>query len=81
MLVIAGFQVMRRVHALDRVAELIDVVVAAREAGDEHPEHAFLPLAVEDRLVFFRVDGADAVHAAQIVYAVHALSPRSNAGS
>ena len=57
------------VHALDGVAERVHVptALASDHAAEDHP----FPWGVEDRLVRLDLDGSEAVHAAEIVDAVH----------
>ena len=71
---VGGGEVPDRRHALDRVAELVDVVEAGAAGGTHDADDRGLPPAVEGWLVRVAVHGAEAVHAAEIVDAVHAGS-------
>ncbi len=71
LLVVRGGEVVRGAHALDGVAELVDVEDAAPAARPHHGEHGGLPRGVEHGLVLLALDASEAVHAAEIVYAVH----------
>ena len=71
MLVVARAEIARLVHALDAVAELVEIVDAPDHAGQVHHEHGLFPVRVKGRLVRLPLDGAEAVHAAEIVDAVH----------
>jgi hypothetical protein len=74
-LVVAAEQVVGRVHALDGMAKLVDVVMAAAKRTDEEREDAALPFVLEDGLRRRRVDGAVAMHSTEIVNAVHLMLP------
>jgi hypothetical protein len=71
--VVAERQVLDRIHALDRVAEGVDVRPAEADRLVDHAEDALLPVGVEDRLVPLDDDRAEAVHAAHVVDAVHVI--------
>src|SRR5206468_7320801 len=64
-------QVFGRGHLLARVAAHVDRPLAPGAHGEVEREDAALPLFVEDRLVGLRVDRAEALHAAEVVGAVH----------
>src|SRR5437762_1643279 len=70
--VVGGAQVFVRRHALDRVTELVEVVVTAVRARHHRP-HDALPALMKHGLVALDVDGTEAVHAAHVVHAVHLL--------
>ena len=74
-LVVGGAQVVAGVHPLDAVAELVDVVDAARPARPHHGDDGRLPRRVEDGLVVLALDGPEALHPTQIVHAVHPSLP------
>src|SRR5262245_21620642 len=78
-LVVAGGQILGGRHPLDGVAELVDVVVPSREGGDEHPEHAPLPVRVEDRLILLASHGAPPLHCPKVLDPVHVLPPSPSA--
>src|SRR5687767_11427285 len=70
-LVVARGQVLGGRHLLARVAGLVDVPLAEKAGGQRERERLALPLAVEDGLVALDVHGTEAVHAAEVVGAVH----------
>jgi len=65
--------------ALAGVARHVDVPFFQHAAGQRHGEDAALPVGVEYRLGGFRLgrDGAEAVHAAEVMAAIHRRSPCS----
>src|SRR5438034_312987 len=70
-LVVARVEVTLLPHALDGMAELVDVVDALDHADEVHYQHGLLPLRVEGGLVRLALDGTEAVPAAEVVDAVH----------
>lgn len=71
--VVAGAQILDRGQSLDRVAHLVDVADTRTQHQAEHGVHPSLPAVVEARLVLLDLDAAEAVHAAEIVDAVHRM--------
>src|SRR5580692_3547873 len=53
----------------------IDVPFAPGPHGPDQREYACFPTRMEDRLIRLRLDGTHAVHATEIVNAVHGLFP------
>ena len=74
MLVVAGGQVFGGRHLLAREAPHVDVPLAQKAGGERDGEGPPLPLAVEDGLVALDLHRAEAVHAAEVVGAVHAFT-------
>jgi hypothetical protein len=70
-LVVARVEVALLPHALDGMAELVDVVDALDHADEVHHEHGLFPVRVEGGLVCLALDGTEAVLAAEVVDAVH----------
>src|SRR4029077_7279876 len=68
---VARAEVVRGVHALDPVAELVNVVAAWGEHGALDGDDHGLPAPVKWRLVLLALHRAEAVHPAEIVDAVH----------
>src|SRR3954451_402434 len=75
MFIVAACEILHGTHALDGMAELVDIVVPAAEGGDHDAEDAAFPVVVEGRFVRLGVDGSEPVHAAEIVHAVHDAAP------
>src|SRR5580765_3994285 len=73
-LVIAGRQVVARLHALDRVTVLVHVENAEPHRQGVERIHADFPILVERRCVRRMTDLAEALPASQVVSAVHAAS-------
>src|SRR5207302_3186544 len=69
--VVAGAQVVGRLHQFNDLAELIQVVLAADGALEDAADPT-LPAVVEDGLVLLLDHRPEAVHAAHVVDAVHA---------
>ncbi len=74
-LVVRRPQVFRRGHAFDAMAERVDVVVSRTTQEPIEAKHAAFPCGVEDRLILLALDRAEAVHAAEVVDAVHGALP------
>ncbi len=70
-LVVRRAEVVRRVHPLDRVAELTPVADAGQERTERDDGGAPFPRLVEDRLVGLDVDPTESLHATEVVHAVH----------
>src|SRR5204863_7917340 len=74
-LVIAGGKILGRRHALDPVAELVDIVEALHRADTVDTADASFPGFVEDWLVLLALDPAEAVRATARVPYVRATPP------
>src|SRR6185369_14394300 len=72
---VARGQIVGGVHALDPVAELVDVVDGPAR-GSHDGDHRRLPARVEGRLAVLALHRSEPVHAAEIVDAVHPALPR-----
>ena len=70
-LIIVHRQIFGRVAVLAGEARLVDVPAARHAHRQRQRESAFLPLGMEDGLVWFRHNGPEAVHAAHVLRAVH----------
>src|SRR4051794_17271954 len=62
-------QIVRRVHALDAIAERVDVKVALAPGDHRHGADLRLPGSMKERLVLLAHDWTKAVHTAHIVHA------------
>jgi hypothetical protein len=71
-LVIAGGEIVTRIHALDGVAELSTTAQSHDERGHGHTERPLLPRQVKYRFIRLDQDGTEAVHAAQVMDAIRA---------
>ena len=71
LLVVGGREIVGRAHALDGVAELVDVVEAPPRAGPHHGEHLRLPGRVEHGLLVLPLHPAEALHPTEVVDPVH----------
>jgi hypothetical protein len=71
-LVIRRGQVVRRVHPLDRMPQLVKLGDPLQRR-DRQPEHPALPALMEDRLVALDRDCAEPVETAEVMDAVYAL--------
>lgn len=69
--VIGRVEVCVRRHALDAVAEFVEVVEALAEGRELYGEDGPLPVGMKERLVRVVLDDAEAVHSAEIVDSVH----------
>lgn len=58
-------------HALDAVAEFIEVVEALSESRELNRKDGPFPVGMKERLVRVVVDEAEAVHSAEVVDSVH----------
>src|SRR5262249_8661290 len=74
-LVVAGVQVANGLHALDGMPELVDVVEGPQACALDGDHHRF-PLRVKGGLVRLTLYRTEAVHASEIVYAVHQILPQ-----
>ncbi len=77
LVIVAGPQIEVRVHGLAGESGLIDAPLAQKPGCQRHREGAAFPLGVEQLFLVFRIgiDGAEAVHSAHVVWAVHAEAP------
>ena len=73
-LVVGRRQVLGRIHPLNAVPERTPVRLHLGRHGHAGPKGAPLPVLGEDRFVPRPLDGAEALHAAEIVDAVDASS-------
>ena len=74
---VTGAEVVGGIHALDPVAELVDVVEPGGAGGAHDGHHRRLPRRMEWRLVLLALHRTEPVHAAEIVDAVHRRSSRA----
>ena len=69
--VIGRVEVFVRRHALDAVAEFVEVVEALAEGCELDREDGPLPVGMKERLARVVLDAAEAVHSAEVVDSVH----------
>src|ERR1700704_7134600 len=71
MLVVRGGQVVRRVHALDAVAERRAPTLHRHVHGEHHPHSSALPVRGEHGLGHRVLGGTESPHPSQVMDAVH----------
>jgi uncharacterized protein len=66
--VIRRRQILRRRHPLDRMTDLVDVILSRRNGQIEKREDTPLPIGAEHRLVLFALDRPEALHCCKEIF-------------
>src|SRR5262245_49535952 len=81
MLVVARGQIMRGVHALNSVADLVNVELPAGKGRDHQGKDPSLPVMMKHGFMVFSDNWPHPVHTAHIMDAVHPPSPLAAYGA